>query len=603
MRGWRSRRSGRPPEGRPVKTVRVGHDLPGRRARRPAFVGRPGSVVNQPATMRIESEVESIYFRDALARGPRALRVLPARPSGAEEVVPYDALLARARGAAAGLEAGGVRPGDPFLLVAGTGVDEVAALLGGLLLGALPVPVAPGAGLAGLGAWVRRLERTADALGAAAVAARTGIVEFLRSRDLALPLVDVGALPASGPARPGVAAGDAYVQLTSGSTAEPRGVLVGHAHVAANLEMIGRASDVREDDRAASWLPLYHDMGLVGVLLFCLRWNLDLALLPPQAFRTRPARWLETISRHRCTLSPAPAFAYPYAAHRVTDAERAGLDLSSWRVAYCGAEPIQPRAVERFVERFAPAGLSPGALLPCYGLAEATLAVTFTPPGRGVREVALSRVRLAQGEVAPPVDAHDRLDLVKNGAPLPGLEVEVRDERGRPVAPGRTGAVFVRGPSVARGYLRDAAATAAAFCADGWLDTGDEGCFVDGELVVIGRRKDVIIVRGRNHAAIDLEWAAQSVSGVRPDAVAAFASPDHHEGTEAPVLALEVEPTLTEGSRAALAAQVADAVLAHTGLRLRDVLLLPPGAVPRTTSGKVQRARLRSMYLDGLLAS
>lgn len=548
-------------------------------------------------TLDVASEVEALYFGAAAARGPRALTLLASRPGGPAVRVPHDDLLARARGAAAGLAASGrIRAGEPFLLVASTGIEEVTTFLGGLLLGALPAPFAPPAGLVGLDGWVRRVERTAAALGATAVVGRAGTLEFLATHGVDLPTVDLGALPADGPPRPDVAAGPAYVQLTSGSTADPRGVLVGHEHVAANVHMIGWGSDVRPDDRVASWLPLYHDMGLVGTVLFSLYWGLDLALLPPQAFLARPASWLEAISRHRCTLSPAPAFAFPYAAHRVKDEEVQGLDLSSWRIAYCGAEPIHPRGVERFTRRFAPQGLSPGVVFPCYGLAEATLAVTFAPPGRGVVEVAVSRRRLAAGEVAPPEDEVDRLDLVKNGWPLPELEVEVRDDDGRPAAPGRTGAVFVRGASVTTGYLRDEAATRAAFGADGWLDTGDLGAFVDGELVVVGRRKDLIIVRGRNHAAIDLEWAALTVEGVRPGAAAAFAVPDAEEGTEAAVVALEVAADESDWSRGAIAAQVQDVVLARTGLRLREVLLLPPGTLPKTTSGKVQRARARAMY-------
>lgn len=549
------------------------------------------------------SEVEEQYFGAAMRRGPCALTLLPARPGDPSERVTYDALLRRARGAAAGLlERRAVQPGEAFLLVAATGLDEVTTFLGALLAGALPVPIAPPAGLVGLEGWVARVEGTARALGATAVVGQAATLELLAAQGLDLPLVDASGLPADGPPRPDVEAGAAYVQLTSGSTADPKGVLVGHRQIAANVHMIGFGSDVRPGDRVASWLPLYHDMGLVGTLLFSLYWNLDLVLLPPQAFLVRPARWLEAISRHRCTLSPAPAFAYSYVAHRARADDVAGLDLSCWRVAYCGAEPIHPRAVERFTARFAAQGLSPGTVFPCYGLAEATLAVTFGPPGRGLREVAVSRRRLAtEGVVAPPDSEADRLDLVLNGRPLPELEVEVRDEQGRAVEPGRAGAVFVRGASVAQGYHRNEPATRAAFGPDGWLDTGDLGALVDGELVVIGRRKDLIIVRGRNHAAIDIEWAAQSVEGVRPGSAAAFAVADEAEGTEAAALAAEVGPDETEWSRAAIAVAVRGAVLERTGLLLRDVVLLPPGAIPKTTSGKVQRARVKALYEAGAL--
>ncbi len=557
------------------------------------------------APLELASEVEELYFQAALTRGPAALTLLPVRPGDHEpaERLGYDALLRRARGAAQGLLAtGAVRAGAPFLLVAATGLEEVTTFLGGLLVGALPVPISPPTGLVGLEGWVARVVGAARALGATAVVGGAGTLELLAAHGVDLPLVAAGAFPLDGAPVEGTPAAGAYVQLTSGSTADPKGVRIGHRHVAANVHMIGFGSEVRPGDRVCSWLPLYHDMGLVGTLLFSLYWNLDLVLLPPQAFLTRPARWLQAISRHGCTLSPAPAFAFPYVAHRARDEDVAGLDLSAWRVAYCGAEPIHPRAIERFTDRFAAQGLSRGTIFPCYGLAEATLAVTFAPPGRGVREVAASRRRLAaDGLVAPPESDADRLELVLNGRPLPELAVEVRDDDGRPVAPGRTGAVFVRGASVADGYHGAPEATRAAFGQDGWLDTGDLGAIVEGELVVIGRRKDLIIVRGRNHAAIDIEWAAQAVEGVRPGSAAAFAVADAHEGTEGAALAAEVSPDETEWSRAAIGLAVQQAVLVHTGLLLKAVVLLPPGTIPKTTSGKVQRARVKALHEAGEL--
>lgn len=552
--------------------------------------------------------VEALYFETALRRGDRSLTLFSSRSGGKSEALPYADLLAQARGAAEGLEASGqVRAGAPFILVGATGLDEVVTFLGALLLGAHPALVSPPVGLVGLEGWVARVVRTAEALGATAVVGGASTIDFLRTHGVTLPLVDCGRRPLSGRARPEVKADVAYLQLTSGSTADPKAVVVGHDNATANIDMIGHGSGVTHDDRVASWLPLYHDMGLLGTLLFALRHGLDLVLLPPQAFLTRPVRWLEAISQHRCTLSPAPAFAFPYVAHRAKDEELAGLDLASWRIAYCGAEPIHGPAVRRFVERLAPRGLRAGTIFPCYGLAEATLAVTFGPPQRGLREVALSRRALGDGRAAPPVDDADRLDMVLNGTPLRGLEVQVRGDDGAPLAPGRIGAVWVRGRAVTRGYHRNQAATAASFAADGWLDTGDQGALIappgggECELVVVGRKKDLIIVRGRNYAPVDLEWAAQGVPGVRAGSVAAFAVSDANEGTEAAVVACEVSEQETDWTRGAIGARVQEAVLAHTGLRLSDVVLLPPGTIPKTTSGKVQRGRCRALYLEGKL--
>jgi fatty-acyl-CoA synthase len=551
--------------------------------------------------------VEALYFETALRRGDRTLTLFASRASGTPEALSYAALLEQARGAADALEASGqVRTGQPFILVGATGLDEVVTFLGALLLGAQPALVSPPVGLVGLDGWVARVARTAEALGATAVVGAASAVDFLRTHGVTLPLVDCGQRPRTGRARPEVQADVAYLQLTSGSTADPKAVVVSHENAVANIDMIGAGSGVGPDDRVASWLPLYHDMGLLGTLLFALRHGLDLVLLPPQAFLTRPVRWLEAISQHRCTLSPAPAFAFPYVAHRAKDEELAGLDLASWRIAYCGAEPIHGPAVRRFVERLAPRGLRAGTVFPCYGLAEATLAVTFGPVQRGLREVALSRRALGEGRAAPPGDEADRLDMVLNGTPLRGLEVQVRGEDGASLPPGRIGAVWVRGAAVTRGYHRNPAATAAAFAPDGWLDTGDQGALIAeaggaGELVVVGRKKDLIIVRGRNYAPVDLEWAAQAVPGVRAGSVAAFAVSDAVEGTETAVVACEVSEQENDWTRGAIGARVQEAVLAHTGLRLADVVLLPPGTIPKTTSGKVQRARCRALYMDGTL--
>lgn len=546
--------------------------------------------------MKLVSEVEALYFGAAATRGPRKLIVYPER-RGEPVEVPYDALLERARGASDGLLASGaIRAGEPFLLLAGNDLETVVAFLGGLLAGALPVPITPPLGFGGLDPWLDRLEATAERLGATAVVGPAAFLELTRKT---LPVVDTAALPTDGPGRPGVTTGVSHVQLTSGSTAAAKGVLITHGNLLANIAGIGERSGITEDDCVVSWLPLYHDMGLVGALLFSIHHNVDLALLSPVTFLTRPVSWLEAIDRHRGSLSPAPSFAYPYVAHRLRK-QTPNLDLSSWRVAYCGAEPIQHEAVQRFVDLLAPCRLNPGTLLPCYGLAEATLAVTFVPVGRGLERRSVSRAALARNQVREPDGATDTETLVLLGTALPDVEIQLRDSEGAPTAPDAVGSVWLRGETVTPGYYRDEAATAATRDAEGWLDTGDLGCWIDGELALIGRTKDIIIVRGSNHAPVSLEWAAEAVDGVRAGSAVAFAAPDP-SGTEGAVVGCEVSEDETDWARGAIARQIEDAVTRRVGLRPLDVVLLDPGAIPKTTSGKIRRAHTRELYLQGRL--
>ena len=419
-----------------------------------------------------------------------------------------------------------------------------------------------------------------------------------------LPFLAVEDLPEAGPGVAGIDPVLSHVQLTSGSTAAPKGVRITHQNLLANLFHIGWASGVEADDVVVSWLPLFHDMGLVGCLLYSLYWNLELVLLPPAAFLSRPRRWLQALSDHGGSLSPAPAFAYPYLARRLRGKGLSGLDLSRWRVAYCGAEPIHRPAVERFVEMLRPCRLSPGTILPCYGLAEATLAVTFAPVGRGLSSRQVSLAGLEEEVFAAPRGEGDATELVLLGAPLPELSVEVRDAQGRPLAPGKVGRVFVQGPTVTPGYWSPGEGSPgerAGAARQAWLDTGDLGGWLEGELVLIGRAKDVIMTRGRNLSPVELERAAEAVEGVRVGCAAAFSVPDAEQGTEEAVVAVEVRAEESDWSRGAIGCLVERAVLERVGLRPR-LVLLPPGSVPKTTSGKVQRSRARDLYQRGLFA-
>lgn len=542
------------------------------------------------------SPVEERYFGAAAAHGARTLHLYPDDPRQPPQPFGYDELLVRARGAAASLDLG---VGQTFLVLATSEVGAISSILGGMLSGALPVPCAPPVGLGGLEGWGERLLEIAASQEATQVVGPRSLLELLPS-DRGLTTLAFEDLELSGPALADRDPVLSHIQLTSGSTASPKGVEISHANLEANLFHIGWGSEVRAEDVVVSWLPLFHDMGLVGCLLYSLYWNLDLALLPPAAFLSRPQRWLELIDRHRGTLSPAPAFAYPYLARRLRNLDLSRFDLSSWRVAYCGAEPIHAAAVRRFTQVLAPARLDPGALLPCYGLAEATLAVTFNPVGRGLKSVAASLQSLAEGRVEPPQSEEDSTELVLLGPPLPEVEVEIRGDSGATLSLGEIGRIWLRGPTVTPGY-RGAPQVSAC---DGerfpWLDTGDLGAWVQGELVAVGRAKDVIIVHGKNHSPVEFERAAAEVSGVRAGSVVAFAIPNSVNGTEGAVLACEVNEAESDWARGAIACLVRDRVAARTGVRPELVFLLEPGAVPKTTSGKVQRSRTRELCFPSL---
>jgi acyl-CoA synthetase (AMP-forming)/AMP-acid ligase II len=335
-------------------------------------------------------------------------------------------------------------------------------------------------------------------------------------------------------------------------------------------------------------------MGLIGCLLGATGYPGPLVLLPPEHFLARPALWLRAIARHRGTISAAPHFAFAYAADRVRDADLAGLSLASWRVALDGAEPVTAGALRRFAERFSPHGLDPGALMPVYGLSEAALAVTFSPPGRAPLAESVDPAALAAGQVAPGPRA-----VISVGRPIPGVEVEVRGDDGAALPERRLGRIHVRGPSLMRGYLGDDDATSRAL-RDGWLDTGDLGFHAGGELFVHGRARDIVIVRGQNHAPDEFETCLAGVDGLRPGcAVALGFLPEGGDGEELLLLAERARGAAADDE--ALERSIREAVLSRTGVRPHTVRLLAPGTLPRTSSGKMRRAEALRRFQAGAL--
>jgi fatty-acyl-CoA synthase len=523
-----------------------------------------------------------------------------------ERFLGFAEIHARAGRFAAALHASGVAAGDRVALVLPTSPEFLEALFGTIFAGAVPVPLYPPLRLGRLAEYDAATARMLELVGARLV------VGDRRTRRLLGPAIerarpDLGfreaaALSAAGRCELDCGGkGDhlALIQFSSGATTDPKPVALSHRQILAQLAAITavlRLQDA-EGELGVSWLPLYHDMGLIGCLLLAVYVPGPLVLIPPEHFLARPALWLRAVARHRATLSLAPAFGYAYAAKRVRDEEAAGLDLSSWRMAGCGAEPIAPAALEGFARRFAPAGFAATSFRPCYGLAEAGLAVTFTTANRPLASVGADPGRLATtGEV---VAGGQR--IVSVGAPVPGFEVEIRGEDCRSLSERRVGRIFVRGPSVTVAYFGQPEATARTLVA-GWLDTGDLGFVAGGELFVCGRVKDVIVIRGANHAPQEFEECTGAITGLRAGGVAAVGFlPDGEAGEALLVLAERARDGRRE-SDATLIAAIRRAVLERSGVAPHTVRILAPGTLPRTSSGKLRRSEAARRFLAGELA-
>jgi len=391
----------------------------------------------------------------------------------------------------------------------------------------------------------------------------------------------------------------AIIQFTSGSTSEPKGVVLPHKAMCANLQGLCEIGQLQDDDVFVSWLPLYHDMGLVGLLGTPMTTGRDLVLGAPQDFTARPSRWMEWISRYGGTVTAGPNFAWALATRALRRSEP--LDLSRLRIALNGAEPVDADSVRAFVAAAEEHGMRPGAVFPAFGMAEVGIAGTFPEPLAGLRTDRVDRRVLESERYAAPVDdgAEHAKEYALLGTPIPGLEIRVVDPTDdRPLADREVGELQIRGTSATPGYYRNPEATAAAF-RDGWLCTGDLAYLLDGQLVVCGRIKDVIIVGGRNIFPEDVERAAGDIEGVRAGNVIAFGI-EGRRGQEAMVVVAE---TKGEGDLAAVRRQVHDAAKRVTGLPPQDIVFVEPGALPKTSSGKLQRTLCRQQYQADELVS
>jgi fatty-acyl-CoA synthase len=528
------------------------------------------------------------------------------RENGAVTELSYGELVAEADRLARGMYGLGVRRGDRVGLVLHRPQDFVPAFLGCVRAGFIAVPLFPPLTLGQLASWAETTKRMLTTAGASLLLADPPVAYTLRSLCDEVPslrevssiaeLPDAGALPLGR-----VGDGDVvFLQFTSGSTAAPRGVRVTHGSLWANAHAImvdGLAAS--DQDRGVSWLPLFHDMGLIGFVMAPLVTRTPVTFISTLDFLKRPEVWVQTLSEDRGTISFAPNFGYALTARRTASTE--GLDLSAVRVLGCGAEPIQHEAIDGFFERFSETGLKPSAFLSCYGLAETTLAVTFA----GLEdELKVDELESTDGDEGHEErDERDdsgvhrlerRVPVVSCGRALPRHQVSILSEDGEPLPEGRVGEVFVEGPSVTDGYWDDEEATSSVFV-DGGVKTGDLGYLSGGELYVTGRLKDTIIVRGRNYDPTPIEVAAGRVRGVRKGNVAAFAVSE--DSTERIVVAAEYR----EGEPEAIESAIVRAVQRAVGLTVSEVVLIEAGSLPKTTSGKLQRSATRDQYLDGTL--
>ncbi len=516
---------------------------------------------------------------------------------------PFSELREDALNVAYRLIARGVLPGDRIALIAETGTDFAALFCGAVYAGAWPVPLPLPTSFGGKDSYIDQITvqmRSADPkmlLFPEELAEMAGAAAMQQGCE-GLAWQQFNLEPANWTRLPEAQSDDiCFLQYSSGSTRFPHGVAVTHRALLANLAGHGHGMQMAMDDRCVSWLPWYHDMGLVGCFLSLIANQISGDYLKTEDFARRPLAWLDLISRNPGhTISFSPTFGYDICSRRVSSqthvVER--FDLSRWRLAGNGADMIRPDVMQNFVNVFADAGFSADCFMPSYGLAESTLCVTLMPPGEGIRVELVAEERLSgcPRDLARP--ARYRA-IVNCGKAMRGMKVEVRGEKRQKLADHHIGKVWCTGTSLMHSYYRDPEATAECM-ADGWLDTGDMGYMADGYLFIVGRAKDMIIINGKNHWPQDIEWAVEQLPGFNHGDIAAFSLENEH-GEEMPAVLVHCRVTDPE-ERRKLHSQIRDKVQSVTGMNCL-VELVPPRTLPRTSSGKLSRAKARNLYLAG----
>ena len=507
----------------------------------------------------------------------------------------------------------GISRGSRVAMVADTQPDFMRLFFACQYSGLIPVPLPASIHLGGRDAYVSQLERLLAICQAEIAMAPDDFLPYLKDATAGLNLRFSGSpkefddLPESDePLRPPEPNDVAYLQYTSGSTRFPRGVMITQKAVLSNLFAILKYGiQIRPGDRAVSWLPYFHDMGLVGLVLAPMAAQMTVDYLKTRDFAMRPRLWLTLMSQNRGTLSFSPTFGYELAARRVREKEVANFDLSAWRIAGVGAEPIRTESLERFADLLAPSGFDRRSFVPCYGMAECALAVSFSPLGQGLDVDQVDRDALAEEQKALPLHPNRgngtaSVNTFTNcGAPLPGFDVEIRDDQGQVLPERDCGTLFVRGPSVMSGYFGDLKATREVLSPDGWLNTGDLAYRVGNSIVITGREKDLIIINGRNVWPQDLEYLAEKQPEVRTGDASAFSVPGSN-GEEQAVMMVQCRES-DECKRADLQGRLHSQIRQEFGI---DCLieLVPRNTLPRTTSGKLSRSGARKEYLKRVAA-
>ena len=519
----------------------------------------------------------------------------------------YAELAGKAQAVARGLVARDVSPDDRVALMLPTSVDFFVAFFGILYAGAIPVPIYPPMRLSQLEDHLRRqagILRNAGACLLITMPEGQRLAGLLRAQVETLNAVESVESFTTSTTQPdlpppGNADSVALIQYTSGSTGDPKGVVLSHANLLANIRAMGVVMDASSADVFVSWLPLYHDMGLIGAWLGCLHFAAPLYVMSPLSFLVRPESWLRAMHRFRATFSASPNFGFELCINKIADVDLEGLNLGSLRMVANGAEPVSPQTLRRFIERFSPCSFPAGAMAPVYGLAECSVGLAFPPLGRGCLIDRVNRERLSSGGVAEPARPDDPkpLEVVACGQALPGHEVRIVDETGRELGDRSEGRLEFRGPSATRGYFNNEAKTG-ELIHDGWLDSGDRAYMVGGDVYITGRVKDIIIRAGRHLYPQEIEEAVAEIPGIRKGCVAVFSVRDQSSGTERVIVVAETRE-VELAAKVKLQALAHEVVIDTAGTPPDEIILAPPRTVPKTSSGKIRRSAAKELYVSG----
>lgn len=499
--------------------------------------------------------------------------------------------------------------GSRIAIIAETSPEFIITFFACQYAGIAPAPMPMPVNLGGKDGYIQQIKGMIGGAQAAAAIGPASLREFLdeaasTSPDVAvIAFEELETLPSdTHTAKPFMPNEWCYIQYSSGSTSAPKGVIGTQSSVCNNLSAITQNGlRAKEGDRGVSWLPLYHDMGLIGFMLAPLFAQMSVDYLSTSDFVRRPLMWLRIITDNKATMTYSPSFGYDLAAKRAARAEEGSIDLSALRVAGIGGDMVRPEALDAFADAFKSHGFSSNAFTPSYGMAEATLAIAFPELGTPISVDEVDMRHYTRSGIAQPASAvtspENRRGFVLCGSALPDHEIEVRDETGTAVGERTVGRIFIKGPSLTPGYFSDPEASAAMYHGD-WLDTGDMGYFLDGQIVITGRAKDLIIINGRNIWPQDIEWAVESVEGVRGGGVAAFSVDDGHGER---IVVVAERRGMNDDALATLKREIAGVIQNAAGAPA-EVVLARPHSMVMTSSGKLSRAKVKQKYLDGIFA-